>query len=96
MSVLLTCLSDSLQITKPFFSALGDEKVQQKLLSVMFDLLVESRSPLVANTVSSVFKGVSRERETDLFSLKQAERLEAGHECVFLLAGGCRRSAGGQ
>uniref|UniRef100_A0A671WLT3 HEAT repeat-containing protein 1 n=1 Tax=Sparus aurata TaxID=8175 RepID=A0A671WLT3_SPAAU len=47
------------QITKPFFSALGDEKVQQKLLSVMFDLLVESRSPLVANTVSSVFKGVA-------------------------------------
>ncbi len=28
----------------------------------MFDLLVESRSPLVANTISSVFKGVSRER----------------------------------
>ncbi|XP_073345886.1 HEAT repeat-containing protein 1 isoform X2 [Pagrus major] len=47
------------QITKPFFSALGDEKVQQKLLSVMFDLLVESRSPLVANTISSVFKGIA-------------------------------------
>ncbi|KAM7381034.1 hypothetical protein PAMA_012054 [Pampus argenteus] len=47
------------QITKSFFSALGDEKVQQKLLSVMFDLLVESRSPLVANTVSSVFKGLA-------------------------------------
>ncbi|XP_039991801.1 HEAT repeat-containing protein 1 [Xiphias gladius] len=47
------------QITKPFFSALGDEKVQQKLLSVMFDLLVESRSPLVATTISSVFKGVA-------------------------------------
>ncbi|KAM7370301.1 hypothetical protein PAMP_009861 [Pampus punctatissimus] len=47
------------QITKSFFSALGDEKVQQKLLSVMFDLLVESRSPLVANTVSSIFKGLA-------------------------------------
>ncbi|XP_034534761.1 HEAT repeat-containing protein 1 isoform X2 [Notolabrus celidotus] len=47
------------QITKAFFSALGDEAVQQKLLSVMFDLLVESRSPLVANTVSSVFKGIA-------------------------------------
>ncbi|XP_071318828.1 HEAT repeat-containing protein 1 isoform X2 [Trachinotus anak] len=47
------------QITKPFFSALGDEKVQQKLLSVMFDLLVESRSPLVANTISSIFKGIT-------------------------------------
>lgn len=61
----LYCVS-SLQITKPFFSALGDENVQQKLLSVMFDLLVESRSPLVANTVSSVFKGV---REQSLFGL---------------------------
>uniref|UniRef100_A0A8P4KBM0 HEAT repeat-containing protein 1 n=1 Tax=Dicentrarchus labrax TaxID=13489 RepID=A0A8P4KBM0_DICLA len=47
------------QITKPFFPALGDEKVQQKLLSVIFDLLVESRSPLVANTISSVFKGIA-------------------------------------
>ncbi|XP_056222571.1 HEAT repeat-containing protein 1 [Seriola aureovittata] len=47
------------QITKPFFSAVGDEKVQQKLLSLMFDLLVESRSPLVANTISSVFKGIA-------------------------------------
>ncbi|CAK6982589.1 HEAT repeat-containing protein 1 [Scomber scombrus] len=47
------------QITKSFFSALGDEKVQQKLLSVMFDLLAESRSPLVANTVSSAFKGIA-------------------------------------
>uniref|UniRef100_I3KSE2 HEAT repeat-containing protein 1 n=1 Tax=Oreochromis niloticus TaxID=8128 RepID=I3KSE2_ORENI len=46
------------QITKPFFSALGDEAVQQKLLSTMFDLLVESRSPAVANTISSVFKAL--------------------------------------
>ncbi|XP_041671630.1 HEAT repeat-containing protein 1 isoform X1 [Cheilinus undulatus] len=47
------------QITKPFFTALADEAVQQKILSVMFDLLVESRRPLVANTVSSVFKGLT-------------------------------------
>ncbi|XP_008297346.1 HEAT repeat-containing protein 1 [Stegastes partitus] len=47
------------QITKSFFSALGDEKVQQKLLSQMFDLLVESRSPAVANAVSSSFKGIA-------------------------------------
>ncbi|CAN9508835.1 unnamed protein product [Ophioblennius macclurei] len=47
------------QITKPFFSAIADEKVQQKLLSVVFDLLVESRSPLVANTISSIFKRIS-------------------------------------
>ncbi|XP_059180177.1 HEAT repeat-containing protein 1 isoform X2 [Centropristis striata] len=47
------------QITKPFFSALGDEAVQQKLLSVMFDVVVASRSPLVANTISSVFKALA-------------------------------------
>lgn len=58
----------SLQITKSFFSALEDQNVQQKLLSVMFDLLVESRSPLVASTISSVFKGVSRETPTALTS----------------------------
>ncbi|XP_029933931.1 HEAT repeat-containing protein 1 isoform X2 [Myripristis murdjan] len=51
------------QITKPFFSALPDEKVQQRLLAVMFDLLVESRNPLVANTVSSVFKAIAVDGE---------------------------------
>ncbi|XP_034426314.1 HEAT repeat-containing protein 1 isoform X1 [Hippoglossus hippoglossus] len=47
------------QITKSFFSALGEEKVQQKLLTVIFDVLLESKSPLVANTVSSIFKGLA-------------------------------------
>lgn len=47
------------QVTKPFFSALPDRNVQQKLLSVMFDLLVESRCTLVASTISSVFKRIS-------------------------------------
>uniref|UniRef100_A0A7N8X9A1 HEAT repeat-containing protein 1 n=1 Tax=Mastacembelus armatus TaxID=205130 RepID=A0A7N8X9A1_9TELE len=51
-------------ITKPFFSALGDDAVQQKLLSVMFDLLVEAQSPLMANTISSVFKVVRTPRES--------------------------------
>uniref|UniRef100_A0A667YWZ9 HEAT repeat-containing protein 1 n=1 Tax=Myripristis murdjan TaxID=586833 RepID=A0A667YWZ9_9TELE len=51
------------EITKPFFSALPDEKVQQRLLAVMFDLLVESRNPLVANTVSSVFKAIAVDGE---------------------------------
>uniref|UniRef100_A0A8C2XIS9 HEAT repeat-containing protein 1 n=1 Tax=Cyclopterus lumpus TaxID=8103 RepID=A0A8C2XIS9_CYCLU len=45
------------QMTKPFFSALGGEAVQQKLLSAMLDVLLESRSPLVTDTVRSVFKG---------------------------------------
>lgn len=57
----------SVQITKSFFSALGDEKVQQKLLSVMFDLLADSRSPLVANSVSSVFKAVSEDHGNRCF-----------------------------
>ncbi|XP_069374153.1 HEAT repeat-containing protein 1 isoform X2 [Paralichthys olivaceus] len=47
------------QITKSFFSALREEKVQQKLLTVIFDVLLESKSPLVANTVSSIFKGLA-------------------------------------
>ncbi|XP_034049132.1 HEAT repeat-containing protein 1 isoform X2 [Thalassophryne amazonica] len=47
------------QITKAFFSAVGNEEVQQKLLTAMIDLLLESKNPLVANTVSSVFKGLA-------------------------------------
>lgn len=57
----------SMQISKPFFSALGDETVQQKLLSVMFDLLVESRSPLVAISISSVFKAVRTRAAEQLY-----------------------------
>lgn len=33
--------------------------MQQKLLSVLFDLLVDNPSPLVAVTIGSVFKRVS-------------------------------------
>lgn len=51
-------------MTKSFFSALGDERVQQKLLSVMFDLLTDNRSPLVANSVGSSFKAVRAEAES--------------------------------
>ncbi|XP_029695501.1 HEAT repeat-containing protein 1 [Takifugu rubripes] len=47
------------QITKPFFSAVEDESVQQRLLSVMFDLLADNPSPLVAITINSVFKRIS-------------------------------------
>ncbi|XP_077357877.1 HEAT repeat-containing protein 1 isoform X2 [Festucalex cinctus] len=47
------------QITKPFFAALGDEKVQQKLLAVMFDLLVDGRSPALADAVGSAFKAIA-------------------------------------
>lgn len=58
------------QIKKPFFNALGDEKVQQKLLTVMFDLLVESSSPILADAIGSAFKGVSARS----FKLKAGSR----------------------
>lgn len=46
------------QITKPFFTALGDEKIQQRILSVLFDLLVGNKSPACAQAINSVFKAV--------------------------------------
>lgn len=46
------------QISRPFFSALNEE-VQQSVLSAMFDLLVQSPSPQVAQSISSVFKQIS-------------------------------------
>ncbi|KAM6897556.1 HEAT repeat-containing protein 1 [Xenentodon cancila] len=46
------------QLTKPFFSAVGNDNVQQKLLSVMFDLM-DGGSPAVANAVCSVFKAIA-------------------------------------
>uniref|UniRef100_A0A8C2UDL8 HEAT repeat-containing protein 1 n=1 Tax=Coturnix japonica TaxID=93934 RepID=A0A8C2UDL8_COTJA len=47
------------EITKPFFAALSDGRVQQKLLKVLFDLLLNCKNPLCAQTISSVFKGIS-------------------------------------
>uniref|UniRef100_A0A8C3P1J6 HEAT repeat-containing protein 1 n=1 Tax=Cyanoderma ruficeps TaxID=181631 RepID=A0A8C3P1J6_9PASS len=47
------------QITKPFFAAVSDGMVQRKLLKVLFDLLLNCKNPLCAQTISSVFKGVS-------------------------------------
>uniref|UniRef100_A0A673YET4 HEAT repeat-containing protein 1 n=1 Tax=Salmo trutta TaxID=8032 RepID=A0A673YET4_SALTR len=62
------------QITKAFYSALGDEKVQQRLLGVMFDLLVESKSPVCAQTISSVFKGIAVDGELVANELAPAEK----------------------
>ncbi|KAJ7987637.1 hypothetical protein DPEC_G00328550 [Dallia pectoralis] len=50
------------QITKEFYSAL-DDKTRQKLLGVMFDLLVESKSPSCAQTISSVFRRIAVDAE---------------------------------
>lgn len=75
----------SLQITKSFFSGVEDEGVQQKLLSVMFDLLVENPSPLLAATISSVFKRVS----TDTYFLSNPRTRtpgRAGHVTPFPLS----------
>lgn len=66
------------QMTKPFFSALGDEKVQQKLLSVMFDLLADSRSPLVANSVGSVFKAIAVDGQLVASELAPPEKPSVG------------------
>ncbi|XP_078085724.1 HEAT repeat-containing protein 1 isoform X2 [Mustelus asterias] len=46
------------QITKRFFAALPDRKIQQRLLGVLFDLLVQCKRPACAQTISSVFKGI--------------------------------------
>uniref|UniRef100_A0A670I6A9 HEAT repeat-containing protein 1 n=1 Tax=Podarcis muralis TaxID=64176 RepID=A0A670I6A9_PODMU len=51
------------QITKPFFAALPDGKVQQKILGILFDLLLNCKNPLCAQTIGSVFKGISVDAE---------------------------------
>ncbi|KAM4623532.1 HEAT repeat-containing protein 1 [Polymixia lowei] len=65
------------QVTKQFFSALEDEKIQQKLLGAMFDLLVESRSPLISNTINSVFKGLAVDGELVANELAPPEKPKA-------------------
>lgn len=62
------------QITKPFYAALGDEKLQQRLLGGMFDLLVATRSPLCANTIGSVFKAIAVDAELVANELAPAAR----------------------
>ncbi|XP_016100231.1 HEAT repeat-containing protein 1-like [Sinocyclocheilus grahami] len=51
------------QITKPFFTALGDEKIQQKIISVLFDLLVGNKSPACAQAINGVFKAIAVDAE---------------------------------
>uniref|UniRef100_A0AAQ4RIH4 HEAT repeat-containing protein 1 n=1 Tax=Gasterosteus aculeatus aculeatus TaxID=481459 RepID=A0AAQ4RIH4_GASAC len=62
------------QITKPFFSALGCQSLQQQLLTVVLDVLVETSSPLVADTVSSVFKAVTIDGQLVANELTPPER----------------------
>ncbi|XP_031436234.1 HEAT repeat-containing protein 1 [Clupea harengus] len=51
------------KITKAFFPALGDEKVQQRILGAMFDLLVDCKNPVCAQTVNNVFKVIAVDAE---------------------------------
>uniref|UniRef100_A0A4W3IQ99 HEAT repeat-containing protein 1 n=1 Tax=Callorhinchus milii TaxID=7868 RepID=A0A4W3IQ99_CALMI len=51
------------QITKEFFAALPDGKIQQKLLGVLFDLLVQCKNPACAQLIGNVFKGITVDAE---------------------------------
>ncbi|NXA38189.1 HEAT1 protein, partial [Eudromia elegans] len=62
------------QITKPFFAAVSDGTVQQKLLKVLFDLLLNCKNPLCAQTISSVFKGISVCAEQIVTELEPPEK----------------------
>ncbi|XP_063774132.1 HEAT repeat-containing protein 1 [Pseudophryne corroboree] len=47
------------QISKTFFAAIEDGTVQQKLLGILFDLLVDNKNSAYAQAVSSAFKSIS-------------------------------------
>uniref|UniRef100_A0A8C3P347 HEAT repeat-containing protein 1 n=1 Tax=Cyanoderma ruficeps TaxID=181631 RepID=A0A8C3P347_9PASS len=65
------------QITKPFFAAVSDGMVQRKLLKVLFDLLLNCKNPLCAQTISSVFKGVSVCAEQIVRELEPPEKTKS-------------------
>ncbi|XP_024617221.1 HEAT repeat-containing protein 1 isoform X1 [Neophocaena asiaeorientalis asiaeorientalis] len=65
------------KITKPFFAAISDEKVQQKLLCTLFDLLVNCKSSHCAQTVSSVFKGISVNAEQVRIELEPPDKTKS-------------------
>ncbi|XP_032464223.1 HEAT repeat-containing protein 1 isoform X1 [Phocoena sinus] len=65
------------KITKPFFAAISDEKVQQKLLCTLFDLLVNCKNSHCAQTVSSVFKGISVNAEQVRIELEPPDKTKS-------------------
>ncbi|MBZ3881669.1 HEAT repeat-containing protein 1 [Sciurus carolinensis] len=65
------------KITKPFFAAISDEKVQQKLLCVLFDLLVNCKNSHCAQTVGSVFKGISINAEQVRIELEPPDKTKS-------------------
>uniref|UniRef100_A0A8C9CEJ9 HEAT repeat-containing protein 1 n=1 Tax=Phocoena sinus TaxID=42100 RepID=A0A8C9CEJ9_PHOSS len=75
---LMKVLQDvSSEITKPFFAAISDEKVQQKLLCTLFDLLVNCKNSHCAQTVSSVFKGISVNAEQVRIELEPPDKTKS-------------------
>ncbi|XP_077024538.1 HEAT repeat-containing protein 1 [Tamandua tetradactyla] len=65
------------KITKPFFAAVSDEKVQQKLLGMLFDLLVNCKNSQCAQTVSCVFKGISVNAEQIRIELEPPDKAKS-------------------
>uniref|UniRef100_A0A8C6E6N7 HEAT repeat-containing protein 1 n=1 Tax=Moschus moschiferus TaxID=68415 RepID=A0A8C6E6N7_MOSMO len=65
------------EITKPFFAAVTNEKVQQKLLCVLFDLLVNCKNSHCSQTVSSVFKGISVNAEQVRIELEPPDKAKS-------------------
>uniref|UniRef100_A0A8D2JC74 HEAT repeat-containing protein 1 n=1 Tax=Varanus komodoensis TaxID=61221 RepID=A0A8D2JC74_VARKO len=71
------------QITKPFFAAVADGKVQQKILGVLFDLLLNCKNPNCAQAINNVFKGISVDAEQvrmELEPLPKAKNLATVHQ----------------
>lgn len=65
------------KITKPFFAAISDGKVQQKLLHILFDLLVNCKNSHCAQTISSVFKGISVNAEQVRIELEPPDKTKS-------------------
>ncbi|XP_029787503.1 HEAT repeat-containing protein 1 isoform X1 [Suricata suricatta] len=65
------------KITKPFFAAIADEKVQQKLLHMLFDLLVNCKNSHCVQTVNSVFKGISVHAEQIRIELEPPDKTKS-------------------
>ncbi|KAK1328037.1 hypothetical protein QTO34_012459 [Cnephaeus nilssonii] len=73
-SIQITALE---KITKPFFAAISDERVQQKLLCTLFDLLVNCKNSHCAQTVNSVFKGISVNAEQVRIELEPPDKTKS-------------------
>ncbi|XP_008057279.1 HEAT repeat-containing protein 1 [Carlito syrichta] len=65
------------KITKPFFAAVSGENVQQKLLHMLFDLLVNCKNSRCAQTVSSIFKGISINAEQVRIELEPPDKAKS-------------------